>query len=81
MPYASRHPTKSGRCPRCAGSHSVSAHKHHGTDSFQAVRGGTKTPTYKAWQKKYTRKGKAPSKTTGRTTTKRRTTAKRKTRR
>jgi len=76
MPYASRHPTKSGRCPRCAGSHSVSAHKHHGTDSFQAVRGGAKTDPYKAWQTKYTRNGKSPSKTTTR-----RTTAKRKTRR
>lgn len=82
MPYAVKHPTKSGYCPRCRTSHSVSAHRHHGDDSFKAVRGMGQSKRYKAWQKAHTRTGskaKASTKKTTRKTT-RKTSARKTTR-
>jgi len=67
MAYATRHKAFA-KCTRCGSSHSVSQHRHHGRDSFEAVHYGKKTKTYTAWQKAHTKTGKA------KTTTKRKTT-------
>lgn len=67
MAYATKHKSFA-QCKRCGSIHSVSQHRHHGYDSFEAVRGGRKTKTYTAWQKAHIKTGKA------KTTTKRKTT-------
>lgn len=67
MAYATKHKVFAS-CKSCGKIHTVSEHRHHGKDSFEAVHGGRKTKRYTAWQKAHTKTGKA------KTTTKRKTT-------